>query len=140
MKKGIIIFMYVILLPVYSCVSGGRNDKVTFIDDADYVQIVLFHLAQRCESCTAVEQETQSLLSNEYTEEIASGEVKFISLNFQSENGKNAARILKASGQTLFVVHGDSVSDLTSSAFMFASTHPERYREALRKALDNAFE
>lgn len=140
MKQGIAIITGLLIFSVYSCREGNRNETGTFVADADYVQIVLFHLAQRCESCNAVENETILLLENEYGEEVASGKVKFIPLNFQSENGKKAAELLRASGQTLFVVHGDSINDLTSAAFMFASTHPDYYREALRKALDNALE
>ena len=104
------------------------------------VWMVLFHLQQRCESCNAVEQETLSLLKEEYGEEIQSGKIKFISLNFQSENGKKAAALLRASGQTLFVVKGDSTEDLTSAAFMYASPHPEYFHEALSLALDKYLE
>ena len=136
MKKGIIILVWIVLMPVNSCRTGKGHETGFFVADADYVQIVLFHLAQRCESCNAVEYETQRLLEEEYMVEIQSGQVKFISLNFQTENGKKAAGLLRASGQTLFVVRGDSISDLTSAAFMYASTHPEYYHKALRKALD----
>ena len=136
MKKGIIILLWIVLMPVNSCRPGDQYDTGIFVADANYIQIVLFHLEQRCESCNAVEQETLCLLEEEYGEEILSGEIKFIPLNFQTENGKKAARLLRASGQTLFVVKGDSNADLTSAAFIYASTHPEYYHEALRKALD----
>jgi len=140
MKRVSAIFIGMIFISVYSCREGNRNETGTFVADADYVQIVLFHLAQRCESCNAVEEETILLLENEYTDELASGTVKFIALNFQSKHGREAARLLQASGQTLFVVRGDSIDDLTSPAFRDGSTHPEYYREAVRKALDQALD
>jgi hypothetical protein len=102
--------------------------------------VVLFHLQQRCESCNAVEKETKRLLGEEYNEATDSGRLKFISLNIQAENGKKAAALLHASGQSLFVVKGDSVSDLTGSAFVYAGTLPENYRKALRTALDKYLE
>lgn len=123
-------------MPVNSCRTGDGNESGFFVADADYIQVVLFHLAQRCESCNAVEYETLRLLEEEYMMELQSGQVKFIPLDFQTGNGKKAAGLLRASGQTLYVVRGDSISDLTSAAFMYASTHPEYYRKALRKALD----
>lgn len=136
--KGVILGIISLLLFCgNSCTTGKQEDSSIFVEDADYIQIVLFHLAQRCESCMAVEQETQWLLEEEYREEVLAGRIKFIPLNFQNENGKKAARLLRASGQTLYVVKGDSISNLTSAAFMYASTHPEHYLEALRKALDN---
>jgi hypothetical protein len=140
MKKGIIILLWIVLMPVNSCRTGDQNDAEIFMVDADYIQIVLFHLEQRCESCNAVEKETMWLLEEEYGEEILSGEIRFVPLNFQTENGKKAAGLLRASGQTLFVVKGDSIEDLTSPAFMYASTHPEYYHKALSLALDKYLE
>lgn len=123
-----------------SCRSGSQEEGVTFVPDADHIQVVLFHLAQRCGSCNAVEAETMLLLEEEYEEEVNSGKVRFVPLNFQSDNGKKAAQLLQASGQTLFVVMGDSITDLTSAAFMFGPTLPERYRNALRETLDKYLE
>jgi hypothetical protein len=140
MKQGVAIFTGLFLLLVYSCNIGDREEADTFVESAEYIQVVLFHLAQRCESCNAVERETKLVLEQEYDTELASGELRFVSLNFQSRNGKEAAGLLRASGQSLFVVLGDSVQDLTSPAFMFASTRPEYYREELRKALNKALE
>jgi hypothetical protein len=134
MKSIIPIFLLTLLL--ISCRTGTGGEEGTFHPDAAYVQIVLFHLAQRCESCMAVENETIRLLEEEYWDSYATGEVKFVSLNYQSESGKQASKLLRAAGQTLYVIKGDSISDLTSPAFMYASTHPEYYREALRTALD----
>jgi hypothetical protein len=140
MKQGIIVFIWLILLSVHSCRSGSTTESGIFVADADYIQIVLFHLAQRCESCNAVEQETLYLLEKEYEAEVLSGKVRFIPMNFQSEMGKATANLLGATGQTLFVVKGDSINNLTSAAFMYASTHPDYYHEALRKALDKELE
>ncbi len=140
MKKGIKTLLLLVLLTGNACRTGERNEGVAFVADADYIQVILFHLAQRCESCTAVERETQWVLEQEYWEEVHAGKIKFVSLDFQTENGKKAAGLLRASGQTLFVVKGDSIEDLTSAAFMFASTNPEHYREALRKTLDQYLE
>ena len=119
-----------------SCHNGTDKNESSFDPDADYVQIVLFHQAQRCESCNAVERVTEQLLEEEYWDAFATGKVRYIPLNYQSENGKKASILLKASGQTLYVVKGDSIANLTSPAFMYASTHPDYYREALRKELD----
>lgn len=136
MKKGTTFVIFLILLGAYACRTGNREDRGIFVEDADHIQIVLFHLTQRCESCNAVERETQWLLEQEYGEEVLSGKIKFVSLDYQSKSGKKAASLLQASGQTLFVLGGDSLSNLTSAAFMYASTHPEIYLEALRKELD----
>lgn len=136
MKRGITSIICLILLGAYACRTGNQHESGVFVEDADYIQIVLFHLAQRCESCIAVERETLWLLEQEYGEEVQSGKIKFVSLDYQTKSGKKAAGLLQASGQTLFVLGRDSLSNLTSAAFMYASTHPGIYLEALRKELD----
>ena len=139
-KGGTAMFICLLFLCLFSCQPGNKDNSGVYVQDADYLQIVLFHLAQRCESCNAVEEETLLILEKEYGNELRAGKVKFISLNFQSQDGKEAASLLKASGQTLMLVRGDSITDLTSAAFMFASTRPDTYRQALREALDNALQ
>jgi hypothetical protein len=124
------------LLLLFSCHSGSATEGETFDVHAGYIQIVMFHLEQRCVSCDAVEEETLNMLEGVYRDAFDAGKIKFIPLNYQSENGKKAAELLRATGQTLYVVKGDSITNLTSPAFMFAHTHPEYYHEALSKALD----
>lgn len=121
---------------VLACNSGSASKERTYSTRAGQIEIILFHMEQRCESCNAVEEETIMLLEGEYREAFESGKIKFIPLNYQSEEGKEAAALLRAAGQTLFVVKGDSISNLTSAAFMYADTHPEYYRQALRSELD----
>lgn len=134
MKSFFSIFLLTVLL--LSCSTRSGENEGTYEPGAKYIQIVLFHLTHRCESCNAVEQVTKELLEEEYWDAYSTGRVKFVSLDFQSENGKKAAELLKASGQTLYVVKGDRIDNLTSPAFMYASTHPDYFREALRKELD----
>jgi len=140
MNKALAIVTGLLILSLASCREKDPNAAETYVPGADYIQIVLFHLAQRCESCNAVEYETEQLLEDEYSDEVDAGKIRFVPLNFQSEHGKQAAGLLKASGQTLFVVKGDRVEDLTSPAFMYASTRPEYYREELREVLDTFLE
>lgn len=136
MKRGVFYSVLFMIMVVTSCNRSHEDAARAYDEDADYVQIVLFHLEKRCESCNAVERETEYLLTTEYSEEVESKKVCLVSLNIQSENGIEAARKLRASGQSLFVVSKDSAVDLTSAGFMFASTHPHRYHKSLRETLD----
>jgi len=124
------------LVSLFSCKTGAAEEGESFDLHAAYIQIVLFHLEQRCASCNAVEEETMRLLEGEYNEAFQSGKIKFIPMNYQSEHGRKAAELLRAAGQTLYVVYGDSISNLTSAAFFYAQTHPDYYHKALRKELD----
>jgi hypothetical protein len=85
---SMVLLISLVLLAGNACRSGNTTDKHIFVADAEYVQIVLFHLAQRCESCNAVELETNWLLEEEYREEVLAGKIKYVSLNFRDENAK----------------------------------------------------
>jgi len=128
--------IFVLFISLSSCVDQKSKNDVSFDPESDAVQIVLFHLQQRCSTCSAVEEETLSVLEDYFEDETAEGKIRFISLNFRSEQGRAASKLLKASGQTLYVVKGDTISNLTSEAFMFADTKPGRYRDALRQEID----
>ena len=41
MKKGIIILLWIVLMPVNSCRPGDQYDTGIFVADANYIQIVL---------------------------------------------------------------------------------------------------
>ena len=130
------LFSMFLLLMAVSCSPGGQDENVIFEDNPDCIYVIMFHLAQRCESCKAVETETRAILEKGYKDEMDAGEMRFLLFDILSDSGKKAARQLMASGQTLYIVKGDSISDLTGSAFLFAQTHPERYHKALKQELD----
>lgn len=123
------------MLFAVSCSTGIKEKQVEYEKNPDNIQIVLFHLSQRCESCNAVEGETKSFLEQKYAKELASGEIRFLSFGLFSENGKSAAKQLNAYGLNLFIVKGDSILDLTSSAFLLAQTQPVNFTTILSNEL-----
>ena len=127
--------MFLLLMNV-SCGPAGQDQNEVFKENPDCIYVIMFHLAQRCESCKAVETETRAILEKAYKVELDSGEIRFLLFDILSEDGKKAARQLKASGQNLYIVKGDSISDISGPAFLFAHTHPERYHKALKQELE----
>lgn len=124
------------LIMIVSCSTGEQDKNVVFERNPDCLYIVMFHLSRRCESCMAVERETREVLEKSYKADLDSGEIRFLPFDILSESGKNAAKQLKASGQNLYLVKGDSISDLSGPAFLFANTHPERYHETLKREIE----
>ncbi len=125
-----------LLLLIFSCRTEKKEETKAFETNPECVQIVLFHMAQRCTSCNAVEKETKKILEEVYKDELDAGKIKFLSFNFQSENGKKAASQLNVTGQSLIIVKGNNTIDLSGPAFLFAHPHPERYRDALTGELE----
>ena len=118
-----------------SCKRGTGENTGNFNPDAGNIQVVLFHLPQRCASCDAVETETRKVLNLYFREDVEMGKISFVSMSFRDRKGREAARMLGASGQALLVVSPDTTVDLTVDGFMHAGTHPERFRDTLRKEL-----
>lgn len=127
---GILLMLFTV-----SCSTGIKEKQVEYEKNPDNIQIVLFHLSQRCESCNAVESETIAFLEQKYSKEMTSGEIRFLSFDLFSENGKSAAKQLNAYGLNLFIVKGDSILDLTSSAFLLAQTQPANFTTILSNEL-----
>lgn len=127
---GILLMLYTV-----SCSTGIKEKQVDYEKNPDNIQIVLFHLSQRCESCNAVESKTKAFLEQKYSKELTSGEIRFLSFDLFSENGKSAAKQLNAYGLNLFIVKGDSILDLTSSAFLLAQTQPVNFTTILSNEL-----
>ena len=132
---GILLMLFVV-----SCSTGIKEKQVEYEKNPDNIQIVLFHLSQRCESCNAVESETKAFLEQKYPKELTSGEIRFLSFDILSENGKSAAKQLNAYGLNLFIVKGDSILDLTSSAFLLAQTQPENFAKILSNEIKKIME
>jgi hypothetical protein len=124
-----------LLLLIFSCNTEIKEKAKKYEKNPDVIQIVMFHLSQRCESCNALEKETMTILEKAYRKELTKEDIRFLSFDIRSENGKAAAKQLNASGLSLFIVKGDSISDLTSSAFLLAHTQPERYHAILSNEL-----
>jgi hypothetical protein len=64
------------------------------------------------------------------------GEITFLSVNLEDDINKALAEKLKISGQTLLVVKGDKQENLTNTAFMYATTKPEKLKKAIGEAVE----
>jgi hypothetical protein len=73
------------------------------------VDVVYFHRAQRCHSCSYAEEQTLITLESYFADELQSGEVTFTPVNVQDENNADIIEKYGAYSSQLFinVVEGD---------------------------------
>lgn len=90
-----------------------------------------FHATKRCVTCKAVEKVARETIDENYK-----GKVTFVSINREEEKDNPLVKKYKISGQTLLLVKGDEMVDLTSSAFMNARTKPAKFEERLKSEID----
>ena len=95
------------------------------------VKAYYFHASRRCATCEAVETVTKETLKDNYA-----GKVVFISINREKEKDNPLLKKYKVSGQTLLVVKGDKVVNLTNDAFLYARTSPSIFKKKLKSTID----
>ncbi|MCT4590936.1 MAG: thioredoxin family protein [Carboxylicivirga sp.] len=107
-----------------TCCSSKANPI-----DADKVSVVYFHATRRCATCQAVEKVTKETLAKHHKE------VPFHSINREEE--KELAQKYKVEWQTLMVMKGDKMVNLTNEAFMNARTKPEKLEALLKSTIES---
>lgn len=138
------------LLPVFAVVAifaaavvifafrGGdsRVEEEAYGFSNDKVEVIYFHLTRRCVTCQAVENVARDAVKELYPAEIEKGTVVFRTLNIEDKSSEADAARVKATGQCLLIVSGDTRIDLTSEGFMNARNSPEKLKEEIKKAVD----
>lgn len=110
------------------CASKAATSKS--IENAG-VEVIYFHATRRCATCQAVESVTTETLKKVY-----GTKVPFQSINREEDSNNPLVGKYKISGQTLLIIKGDKVVNLTNDAFLYARTNPEKFQEKLKSAID----
>lgn len=140
MKKGIIIlsvlfFGGILSVSAQCCNSAKRCVGTTSCSEKQVttkVNAYYFHATRRCATCVAVENVTKETISNDYK-----GKVSFQSINSEEDKDNALLKKYKVSGQTLIIVKGDEVVDLTNTAFLTARNAPEKFEAKLKSTIDS---
>lgn len=100
--------------------------------EASNIEVVYFHATRRCATCNAVEEVTKAFLSETYGEKVS-----FASINRETDKKNELIKKHKINGQTLLIIKGDKVVNLTNDAFMNARTNPEKLKEKLKETINS---
>jgi hypothetical protein len=100
------------------------------------VEVYYFHNERRCATCVAVEDESVKALNELYPEKMKSGEITFLSVNIEDDATKPLTDKFEIAGQTLLIVKGTKQENLTNTAFMYATTKPEKLKKAIGEAVE----
>lgn len=103
---------------------------------AEKVEVYYFHHTRRCATCQAVETESQKAIASLYANEIKEGKVKFIGVNLDDKESDALAKKYKLEGQSLLVIGGNKIINLTDKGFMYARSKPEVLKAEIKKAVD----
>lgn len=121
---------------LFTCNGQSSQQTNSDVPENGELQVYYFHFTKRCATCNAVENETRVALDQFYADQLKNGSIAFFSLNLEEEDGKRMAEELEVSGQTLLLVSGDRMVNLTNEGFMNARTNAVRYHEILKSNID----
>lgn len=99
------------------------------------VEVYYFHFNSRCETCFMVESEAENNVALLY-----GSSVSFMAYNLDTEEGEVKGKQLRVPGQSLVIVQGKQVIDITTEAFLYASTNPNKFRAIIKEKIDNLLE
>lgn len=95
------------------------------------VEVYYFHATRRCATCQAVESVTEEALKEYYGTDVA-----FTSINSDEEKDHPMIAQFEISGQTLLVIKGEEVINMTNDAFLNARLSPEKFKVKLKSTID----
>ncbi len=121
--------------------SGGNTKRTDENEQTkqNVVEVVLFHGAQSCASCKAIERTTEELLE-EYKDAIERGDVIYSKLDIIDHEAR--AEKYGVIWSSLLVIDYDNegnekVTDLTDHAYTDVMTDSERLKRRLRTTINN---
>jgi len=136
MKAFKLSFMLIMAVTLIACNAKSSEDQKSDIAENEELQVYYFHFTTRCATCNAVEDETKVALELFYADQVKDGNIAFASLNLDEEDGKKLAEQLEVSGQSLLLVKGDQMVNLTTEGFMNARTNSVKFHEILKSNID----
>lgn len=95
------------------------------------VMVYYFHATRRCATCESVEKVSQETLEEHYK-----GKVSFKTFNREDRVNSKLVKKYEISGQTLLIIKGDQVENLTTKAFLYAKNDPEKLQKELIHQID----
>ena len=144
MKKAISIFSFILLLGVVSAsAQASCNDAIACnstkaksicAEDqkTDQVKVYYFHATRRCATCQAVEAVSKEAINEYYGDKIS-----FESINREEEKENALIKKHQISGQTLLIIKGDKVVNLTNDAFLNALSNPDKLKSKIKSTIDS---
>lgn len=140
MKKIISLISLLLLIGVTTtsaqCCSKSAKDKAAIgcndlaKNDAA-VKAYYFHATRRCATCQAVESVSKEAIKEYYGDKVA-----FETINREEHKDHPMIKEHKISGQTLLIVKGNEVVNLTNTAFLNARSNPDKLKAKIKETID----
>lgn len=138
------LFAIVLIFSLTACNSNAQTGAKAGTASAAVVEVIDFHNTHRCMTCQTIEDKTKAALQKKFATAIAEGRLAFKTVNVDLEENYDIAAEFEAAGTALFVhtrKNGNSEkTDLTSFAFMNATSNNGKFESGLIEAVEKALQ
>ena len=141
MKKLFYTLIAAILL--ISCSNSTEKKTETASTDvkqANRIEVLYFHGAQRCVTCKAIESNTKALLDSLYSNEIASGKIVYKIIDISQKENEKVADKYEVTWSSLFVNRWkngtEEVNNMTEFGFANAKSDPDSFKNGIKSKID----
>ncbi len=133
-NKTLFILTLFFVFVFYSCKTGNKdiaNSENIVSQESTDVIAYYFYGKIRCATCIAVEKVTKEVIRRDYAENVI-----FQTIDREEDKNEELIKKYKVAGQTLLLVKGNEVINLTNMAFLLARNAPEEYETRLKSTIE----
>jgi hypothetical protein len=126
---------FALFLAIISCNAQTTKQTAT-TSSSGQVEAYYFHFNARCITCRTVESQARADIESLYPELVKSGKVCFKAVNLDEAEGKTLGDKLGVNGQTLLLVKGEQMFNITNEGFMYAVSRPDKLKAVIKEKMD----
>ena len=131
----------IMLLSLVGC--GNRNAKNSAESAAAsnpdaVVEVFVFHAAQRCATCKAIDAVVAEVLENDFAEDVKSGRVVLRDVDGSKPENRALVEKYEIVSTSMLLDAKGNVTNLTNDAFQYARSNPDKLKEILRAEISKA--
>lgn len=131
----------ILLLSLVGC--GGSNvqksTEPTLETNSDAaVEVFIFHAAQRCATCKAIDAVVAEVLENDFSDDVKAGKIVLRDVDGSKQENRELLTKYEIYSTSLVLDAGGNVTNLTNDAFQYARSNPDKLKEILRATISKA--
>ena len=136
---------YTLIAAILLISCGNSTEKKTEtastdVKQADRIEVLYFHGAQRCVTCKAIEANTKALLDSLYSNEIALGKIVYKIIDISQKENEKVADKYEVTWSSLFVNRWkngtEEVNNMTEFGFANAKSDPDSFKNGIKSKID----
>lgn len=131
----------IILLSLIGC--GSRNaqkstESTSETNSDAAVEVFIFHAAQRCATCKAIDAVVAEVLENDFSDDLKAGKIVLRDVDGSKPENRSLVEKYEVYSTSLLLDAGGTVTNLTKDAFQYARSNPDKLKEILRANISKA--